>query len=209
MSTTIWVPELDKTMTGGAWRFEGTLDVDWELCPLLPSRAFTKEAPKKLTYFELMEALKKLALQPLDPDFYKKVQRGDFLIGGESTGYGHDHQHSAIALRGAGIAAVLCEDTNHNFHRNCVHHGLPVVIVKCIMDAVKTGDKLELNIVEGWVKNLTTPKTLTFRPWPRFLLDIMLQGGLYPYMRQDPPVEKPAATTEIPSWVPRVARAPR
>jgi len=78
----VWMPDLDNTMTGDAWRFEGTLDVDWELCPFQASRAFGKQSPKKLTYLERLEGLKTLALQPLDPDFHKKVRRGDFLIGG-------------------------------------------------------------------------------------------------------------------------------
>jgi len=189
----VWMPDIDKTMTGGAWRFEGTLDVDWELCPYQASKAFGKESARKLTYIERMEALKMLALQPLDPDFHKKVQRGDFLIGDDRTGYGHDHEHACIALRGAGIGTVLCEGTNVNFRRNSIHHGLPVVVVKGIMSAVKTGDTLEVNLVEGWVKNLTNSKTLTFKPWPEFILDIIRKGGLYPWLREETPATNQSA----------------
>jgi 3-isopropylmalate/(R)-2-methylmalate dehydratase small subunit len=187
MATPVWMPNIDGTMSGGAWRFEGVLDVDRELCPIHATRAFGKEATRKYTYIELMESLKTVALQPLDPDFHKKVQRGDFLVGGDSTGYGHDHEYACIALRGAGIAAVLCEGTNVNFHRNSIHHGLPVVVIKGIMSAVKTGERLELNLVEGWLKNVTTGKTFTFKPWPDFILDIMREGGLYPWMREQSP----------------------
>ena len=183
MVSKAWIPDFDKTMAGGAWRFEGTLDVDWELCPFEESGAFGKDMP----YVNRMEGLKKLAMQPLDPDFHKKVQRGDFLIGGDSTGYGHDHEHACIALRGAGIAAVLCEGSNVNFCRNSIHHGLPIVIINGIMNAVKTGDRLEVNLVEGWVRNVTNKKTLKFKPWPAFILDILRDGGLYPWLREDIP----------------------
>ena len=187
MASGVWIPDIGGTMAGGAWRFEGILDVDWELCPLNAHRKFNRETTKKLTYFERLEALKPYAMQPLDPDFHKKVQRGDFLIGGDSTGYGHDHDHPCVALRGAGIAAVLCEGTNVNFHRNSIHNGLPVVVIPGIMSAVKTGDRLKVNLVEGWVKNVTTKNTLTFKPWPDFILNIMRDGGLYPWMREEPP----------------------
>ena len=185
MAAAVWVPDIDKTMAGSTWRFEGTLDVDWELCPLNASRKFGRESTTKLTYIERMEALRPYAMQPLDPDFHKKVQRGDFLIGGRGMGYGHDHEHPCVALRGAGIAAVLCEATNVNFSRNSIHNGLPVVVVKGIMSAVKTGDRLEVNLVEGWVKNVTTGKMLTFKPWPDFILDILRKGGLYPWLRKE------------------------
>src|SRR4051812_15492389 len=125
MSSKVWIPKVDETMSGGAWRFEGDLDVDWELCPFGPSRAFRSfkvNPTKRFTYIERMEGLKKLAMQPLDPDFHNKVTQGDFLIGGESTGSGHDHDSPCIALRGAGIAAVLCEGTNINFRRNSLNH---------------------------------------------------------------------------------------
>jgi 3-isopropylmalate/(R)-2-methylmalate dehydratase small subunit len=134
-----------------------------------------------------MEGLKTLALRPFDPDFHKKVQRGDFLVGGKSTGYGHDHDHASIALRGAGIAAVLCEGTNQNFHRNSIHHGLPVVVVKGIMTAVETGHRLEVHLLEGWVRNVETQEMLTFKPWPDFILDIIREGGLYPWLRENVP----------------------
>ena len=187
MATQVWMPDIDKTMSGSAWRFEGVLDVDRELCPIHATRAFGKEATRKYTYLELMESLETVTMQPLDADFHKKVQRGDFLIGGDSTGYGHDHEYACIALRGAGIAAVICEGTNVNFRRNSIHHGLPVVVAKDIMTAVKTGKKLELNLVEGWIKNVASGRTIGFKPWPDFILDIMREGGLYPWMRQESP----------------------
>ena len=187
MAAQVWMPDIYNTMAGNAWRFEGVLDVDWELCPNHYAKAFGRDSTRKITYVERMEALKTFALQPLDPDFHKKVRRGDFLIGGDCTGYGHDHEHACIALRGAGIAAVLCEGTSINFHRNSIHNGLPVVTLNGIMSAVKTGDRLGVNLVEGWVKNVTTGKKLAFKPWPDFILDIMRDGGLYPWIREELP----------------------
>jgi len=55
------------------------------------------------------------------------------------------------------------------------------------MSAVKTGDKLEVNISEGWIRNIATQCRLTFDPWPDFILNIMRDGGLYPWLREEAP----------------------
>ena len=54
--------------------------------------------------------------------------------------------------------------------------------VKGIMKETKTGDELEVDLVEGMVRNLTNGKTLTFIPYPNFILEILEAGGIYPQL---------------------------
>jgi 3-isopropylmalate/(R)-2-methylmalate dehydratase small subunit len=166
----------NRILRGRVWRFEGVLDVDWEICPFKYSGP-VKEA--RISHQERLKELGRYCFTVLDPDFPKKVQPGDFVVGGGGMGYGHDHDHASMSLRGAGIGAVLCEATNATFKRNCIHHGLPVVEVKGIMNESKTGDDLEVDLAEGKVANLTTGKTLRFIPYPDFILEILDAGGLY------------------------------
>ena len=173
-------------LSGRAWKFDGILDVDWEICPL----AVAKEAMAKLESGELTkEGVKKelgsQCMTRVDPDFPKKVQPGDFLIGGRGMGYGHDHDHACVSIQGAGIGAVLCEATSGYFKRNCIHHGLPLIELKGIMSLVEQGDELELDLVEGTMKNVRSGKTETFQPWPDFLMAIVQSGGLYPHIGLD------------------------
>jgi 3-isopropylmalate/(R)-2-methylmalate dehydratase small subunit len=181
-----WLKEERKmknvTLRGRAWCFEGLLDVDWEICPL---KHDTESRTVRLSYEERLRALGRYCLTVLDKDFPGKVRPGDFVVGGEGTGYGHDHDHACLSLIGAGVGAVLCESTNTNFKRNSIHHGLPVIEVKGIMAETKTGDELEVALIKGTVRNLTTGKTLPFAPYPDFILEILKSGGLYPQlMRQ-------------------------
>jgi 3-isopropylmalate/(R)-2-methylmalate dehydratase small subunit len=176
-----------RVLRGNAWRFEGILDVDWEICPVHEMLASTGGfgGTRRMSYEEQLRHLGQHCLTKVDPEFPKKVRPGDFVIGGEGTGYGHDHDHACIALRGAGVGAVLCEATNSNFKRNSIHHGLPVVEVRGIMGQVKTGDELDVDLAGGTVRNLTTGTVLLFRPYPDFILDILDAGGLYPQIREE------------------------
>ena len=99
-------------------------------------------------------------------------------------GYGHDHERASIAIKGAGVAAVICESTNGNFMRNSAWLGLPVVECPGVQKKVKQGDELELDLAAGTIKNLTTGAALSFDSYPDFLLDMIESGGLYPQLKK-------------------------
>ena len=168
---------MSSVLRGKVWRFEGVMDVDWEICPVEHLEAF-REDPAA-TYEQRLAELGVHCMTTVNPKFPKNVQPGDIIIGDEGFGYGHDHDHACMSIKGAGIAAVLCGSSNSNFMRNAIHHGLVVVEVKGIMNSVDTGDELEVDLAKGTVRNLTNGKTLTFIPYPDFILEIIEAGGLY------------------------------
>ena len=171
-------------LRGKVWIFEGILDVDWEICAYDVARQVRdRYVLGELTTEDITREFSKHCMTKLDPDFPKKVKSGDFIIGGEGMGYGHDHDHACLSIKGAGVGAVLCEATNANFKRNCIHHGLPVVELKGIMSAVKQGDELEVDLVKGVVKNLNSGQELKFQPYPDFLIEIFQAGGVYPLLK--------------------------
>jgi 3-isopropylmalate/(R)-2-methylmalate dehydratase small subunit len=173
---------MEKILRGKVWRFEGVLDVDREICPVEHLDIFKGE---NKSAEELSRELGCYCLTEVDPEFPKKIQPGDFIVGSEGFGYGHDHDHACMSLRGAGVAAVLCEVSNINFKRNSIHHGLPVIDIRGIMAGTKTGDELEIDLVGGTVLNLTAGKKFSFIPYPDFILEILWAGGLYPQLVQE------------------------
>jgi len=168
---------MSNILRGRAWRFEGVMDVDWEICPVEHMHAFHEDPTK--TYEDRLAELGQYCMTKVDPDFPKKVRPGDIIVGGDGFGYGHDHDHACMSLRGAGVAAVLCDATNSNFKRNSIHHGLPVIEVKGILSGTNTGDELEVDLAKGVVRNLTSGKAFTFVPYPDFILEVLDAGGLY------------------------------
>jgi 3-isopropylmalate/(R)-2-methylmalate dehydratase small subunit len=126
----------------------------------------------------------KLCMINIDPEFPNKMNRGDFIIAGENMGYGHDHESAPMAIKGCGIASVICESTNRNFLRNSIHLGLPVIECKGIKGRVNEGDELEVDLGRGRIKNLTTGEDIDFSPFPEFMLEIIDAGGLYSLIRK-------------------------
>jgi 3-isopropylmalate dehydratase small subunit len=153
------------------------MDTDWEICPVEHLHSF-REDPHT-TYEQRLEELGVHCMTTVDPEFPGKVRQGDIIVGDEGFGYGHDHDHACMSIRGAGIAAVVCESSNSNFMRNSIHHGLAVVEVKGILNGVNTGDELEIDLAKGTVADITNGKTFSFVPYPDFILKIIEAGGIY------------------------------
>ncbi|MFC1988745.1 3-isopropylmalate dehydratase [Chloroflexota bacterium] len=172
-----------KLKQGKAWVFDGILDVDWQMIEHGGSQKARAKVGGSATEEEFAKEYANYLLTPIDPDFPKKVKPGDYIVGGKGLGYGHDHTGPCIAMKGAGIGAILCEGINGNFERNCIYYGIPVVIVTGIVTATKTGDELEVDLAGGIVKNLTSGKELRFTPYPDFLIEIIQAGGLSPLLK--------------------------
>jgi 3-isopropylmalate/(R)-2-methylmalate dehydratase small subunit len=168
-----------RVLRGKAHCFDGVLDVDWEICPIEDLNYLRSAQGSNLSYQEKQRYLARNCLTRLDPGFPGKVTPGDMLIGNKGVGWGHDHDHAVMALKGVGLAAVICESTRQNFQRNCLHHGLPLVRVDGVFSSVATGDVLELDLNAGTLINETSGVRLIFKPYPEFILETLDAGGLY------------------------------
>ncbi len=165
-----------KILKGKAWVFGDILDVDFDICPIEATKIGEKPKTEK--------DWGKFCMTNLDPEFPNKVKEGDFIVAGTNFGYGHDHESAPLSIKGCGVSAVICESTNRNFLRNSVHIGVPVIELPGIKSKVSQGDELEVDLRAGTLTNLTTGETLTFPPYPDFLLEIIEAGGLYPLLRE-------------------------
>ena len=169
-----------SNMRGKAWVFGDIMDVDWEICPFETMRTLDAKGLARTA-----ENLGPYCMTVVDPDFPKKVKKGDFIVAGENMGYGHDHDHACVSIVGAGVAAVICDSTNSNFLRNSVNHGLPVIEYPGIREATREGDELEVDLEAATIKNLTKGQEFRFTPFPAEMLDIIKAGGLYQYLKQE------------------------
>ena len=163
-----------KKLKGKAWVFGDILDVDFDIFPIEEFRGMPKTD----------EDYGQLCMTNIDPEFPNKVKKGDFIVAGKNMGYGHDHESAPLAIKGCGVAAVICESTNRNFYRNSVHLGLPIIECEGIKKKVKEGDELEVDLGLGIIRNMTSGEEIKFAPFPDFLLEILDAGGLYPLIRK-------------------------
>ncbi|HEY0196065.1 MAG TPA: 3-isopropylmalate dehydratase, partial [Methanobacterium sp.] len=81
-------------MKGRIWKFGDDIDTDI----IIPGRYLVLTDENELA---------KHAMEGLDTEFYSKVQEGDIILAGKNFGCGSSREHAPIALKAAGISAVV------------------------------------------------------------------------------------------------------
>ncbi|NTW05367.1 MAG: 3-isopropylmalate dehydratase small subunit [Peptococcaceae bacterium] len=129
-----------------------------------------------------MRELAKHVMEDLDPDFYSKVVKGDFIVAGTNFGCGSSREQAPLAIINADISAVLAKSFARIFYRNCINTGLPVV--ECNTDLIDSGDQLEVNLSDGIIKNITKGIEIPIKPLPDVMIKILNDGGLAPHFKK-------------------------
>jgi len=127
----------------------------------------------------------KYAMFGIDPDFHKKISKGDFIVAGKNFGGGSSREQAPVALKYAGIAAVIAESFARIFYRNAFTIGLPALEIPKIKDKVVQGDELEVDIAGFSVENLRTHEHFCAKPVPEFMRKVLLEGGLVEYYKKN------------------------
>ena len=127
-----------------------------------------------------VRSMAKHALEDLDPRFAKDVAYGDVIVAGRNFGCGSSREQAPLALKHAGVGAVVATSFARIFFRNAVNVGLPVVEFDAT-GMFDGGDVALINLEKGVIVNETTGRTGRFDPLPDFLLDILRDGGLVPH----------------------------
>ena len=140
-------------------------------------------APGRLAYLRSnLPELAKHCLEDADADFTKKVQTGDFVVGGKNFGLGSSREHAPLIIKLNGVSAVLAKSFARIFYRNAINLGLPALI--CDTDQIDDGDELEVNLEGGYVLNRTKGQRQTFVPLPPVMLTLLNEGGLNAYIKK-------------------------
>jgi 3-isopropylmalate/(R)-2-methylmalate dehydratase small subunit len=159
---------MELKFKGKVWVFGDNLDVDKDI---IPFRKMNLGLIKRDNSGDW-------CMTNVDPDFPKKVKKGDIMVVGTNMGCGHSHMQANASIKQCGISCVIAESFDRNFFRNSIAIGLPIIEYKGIKQNVKEGDELEVDLSAGEIKNLSTHKSLKFTPLPGFILDILAAGSV-------------------------------
>lgn len=120
----------------------------------------------------------KHVLENYNPEFPKKVQKGDILVAGKHFGQSSGRAVAPKAIKATGVGAVVVEYASRLFYRNAFEVGLPLVECPGITDHVSEGDCLSVDMATGKVKNETSGDVLQAQPVDSFLMEMLDAGGL-------------------------------
>jgi len=154
-----------------AWKFGDDINTD----VITPGR-YTVTVDRK--------RLGEIAFIEYRPEFAKEVQEGDVIVAGNNFGCGSSREHSPVAIKAAGVSAVIAKTFARIFFRNSINIGLSLFVCEDA-DKIDDGDTIELNIKTGEVHDKTKGLVLKSKPLPEFMQRIVEKGGLVNFLRSD------------------------
>lgn len=117
-------------------------------------------------------------MEDLDKTFVSRVQPGDIITAGQNFGCGSSREHAPIAIKASGVSLVIAKSFARIFYRNSINIGLAIVECPEAVDGISEGDKVEADMDNGIIRNLTTGKEYKTAPFPEFIQKIIENGGL-------------------------------
>ncbi len=159
-------------MKGKAWKFGDNINTD----EIIPARYLNTSDNAELASHVMEDA---------DPDFAKKMSKGDIIVAGENFGCGSSREHAPIAIKTAGIACVIAKSFARIFFRNSINMGLAIIESPEAVDATAEGDMVEVDLAEGTITNVTKGGKYTFPAFPPELEGIIAEGGLMSYVKKN------------------------
>jgi len=155
---------------GRAWKYGDDINTD----VIFPGRYLAITDPEEMAAH---------AMEDLDPDFVKNVQKGDAVVAGSYFGCGSSREQAVTCLKYAGVSAIVAKSFARIFFRNAVNLGMPVV--QCPeTDIIESGDEIEVDLKGGVLRILNKDEVLHFKPLPEFILRIIDDGGLIPNLKK-------------------------
>jgi len=158
-------------INGKVWTFGKDIDTDL----IIAARYLNTSVPEELA---------KHVMEDADPEFVKKMSVGDIIVADENFGCGSSREHAPIALKAAGIGAVIAPTFARIFYRNAFNMGLPIFELK-EANEIKEGDRISIDMNAGTITDETTNKTYNFTPIPAFMQELIDAGGLMNFAKNE------------------------
>jgi 3-isopropylmalate/(R)-2-methylmalate dehydratase small subunit len=161
---------MSESLKGRVWKFGDDVNTDL-MCP----------GP----YMRLpIDQIGQAAMAGIDPDFHKKISKGDIIVAGKNFGSGSSRELAPLALKKAGIGGIVAVYFARIFYRNCIALGFPIIECDEAVDKVDEGDELEIDLYTGRIRNTTKNEEYTGTKYPEEFLEIFRSGGIIPWIKR-------------------------
>ncbi|MCX8030611.1 MAG: 3-isopropylmalate dehydratase small subunit [Thermodesulfovibrionales bacterium] len=158
-------------LRGKTWKFGDDIDTD----AIIPARYLNTSDPSELA---------KHVMEDADLGFPKKVSKGDILVAGKNFGCGSSREHAPIAIKAAGIQAVIAKSFARIFYRNAFNIGLPIFESAEAAEKISEGDTIEIDADRGLIRNITKEEQYFIKPIPPFMQELIISGGLIEWTKK-------------------------
>ena len=158
-------------LTGRVHKYGANVNTD----AIIPSRYLNTSDPAELA---------KHCMEGIDKEFAERVHLGDFILAETNFGCGSSREHAPLAIKAAGVSCVIAKSFARIFFRNAINIGLPILECDEAVEETDSGDILEVDLARGEIKNLSKDKLFQAKPYPDFMLELILAGGLIEHTKK-------------------------
>jgi len=158
-------------LKGKVWKFGINIDTD----AIIPARYLNTSDPQELA---------KHLMEDADKDFPSKVTAGDLITADANFGCGSSREHAPIAIKAAGIQAVVAKSFARIFYRNAFNIGLPIFESEEAPEKISEGDEIEVDADSGIIRNITKGEEYSSKPIPPFMQQLISAGGLIEWTKK-------------------------
>lgn len=158
-------------LTGRVHKFGDDINTD----EIIPARYLNTSDPAELARHVMEDA---------DPEFVSRMKPGDFIVGGKNFGCGSSREHAPIAIKAAGVAAVIADSFARIFYRNAFNMGLPILESPEAVAELQAGQEIRVNLDTGEIVALDSGKIYKSTPIPPFMQELLADGGLMVHLKK-------------------------
>ncbi len=123
-------------------------------------------------------------LQQVLPEFAAQARAGDVIVAGSNFGCGSSREHAPLAIKAAGVTAVIARSFARIFYRNSINLGLAVLECPDAVVGINDGDRIEVDSRTGVITNLGTGVRYQSQQLPDSVQAILDAGGLIAHGRR-------------------------
>ncbi|AOT70882.1 3-isopropylmalate dehydratase small subunit [Geosporobacter ferrireducens] len=142
---------------------------------IIPARYLNTSNPMELA---------KHCMEDIDASFVERVETGDVMISGRNFGCGSSREHAPIAIKASGISCIIAVSFARIFYRNAINIGLPILECEEAAKAIEKGQQVEVDLGSGNIINHTTGESYKAAPFPEFMQELIVAGGLINYVKK-------------------------
>lgn len=153
------------TVKGTVHKYGNDVDTD----VIIPARYLNTSSEEELASH---------CMEDIDPEFVRRVQKGDIIVAEDNFGCGSSREHAPIAIKASGVSLVIANTFARIFYRNAINIGLPILECPEAVKHIRAGDVVSCDLAKGVIADETTGESFTAQPFPEFIQKIVDAGGL-------------------------------
>lgn len=163
-------PPRPRRLRGRAWKYGDHVNTD----VIFPGKyTYTLRQPEEIAPH---------ALEDLDPDFARRVEPGDIVVGGANWGCGSSREQAVTCLVYNGVSAVIAKSFSRIFYRNALNNGLLALTCPEAVELIETGETIEIGLDDSRIR--CPGGEVSFTPLSPPLQRLIEVGGLINYVCQ-------------------------